>query len=96
MSDAASMRPAHGARFAVERAEESPAFVIYRGFVHLPEHDWPLELRIELPSGAITASIDEAAPSGLDKTAAALVRAATKAAVSAGNSLPRKIVRWRG
>lgn len=94
-----SLRPATGARYCVERgaAAEPGAEVVYRGFVHLPDADLPLEVRVALPTGATRAALTgagEARPD-LEKTAAALVRAATKPAVLAGTALPRRIVRWR-
>jgi len=95
VSHVSKQRPENGARFVVERAQEQPAAVMYRGFVHLPDRDLPLEVTIELPGGATTASLVEGGPVELEKAAAALVRSATKAAVSSGTSLPRKIVRWR-
>jgi len=94
-----SLRPATGARYCVERdaAGGSPEEAIYRGFVHLPHADLPLEVRVALPAGATSATLTgagEARPD-LEKAAAALVRAATKPAVLAGTALPRRIVRWR-
>jgi hypothetical protein len=96
----------------VEKAEETGEAVVYRGFVHLPGADLPLEVRVEMSGGATHARIGEgsegargvgppAAPpwkgaAEMEKAAAALVRAATKAALAGGGALPRKIVRWRG
>jgi hypothetical protein len=90
-----SPRPKSGARYIVERVEEGESRVVYRGAVHVPDADLPLEVHIELPSGATRASLPDGPPE-LAKAAAALVRAATKAAVAGGAPLPRKIVRWRG
>jgi hypothetical protein len=92
---AASARPTAGVRFAVVWAEADTARVVYRGFAHLPDADLPLEVTITLPSGATRASIMGGTPE-MEKVAAALVRAATKAEINAGAALPRKIVRWRG
>jgi hypothetical protein len=89
-------RPTAGARLAVEKAEERADAVVYRGFVHLPDADVPAEVTVALPSGATRAALGEGGTAELEKTAAALVRAATKAQVAAGSALPRKIVRWRG
>jgi hypothetical protein len=94
-----SLRPATGVRYCVERdpAHDSPGEVVYRGFVHLPDADLPVEVRVALPAGATRATLTgagEARPD-LEKAAAALVRTATKPAVAAGTSLPRRIVRWR-
>jgi hypothetical protein len=101
-----SQRPSAGARYSVTWAEQDARRVIYRGFVHLPDADLPLEIQIDLPGGATRASFllaepGPALPAGkepaeLEKEAAALVRSATKTAVAAGSALPRKIVRWRG
>jgi hypothetical protein len=106
VSAAPPPRPSAGARYAVERAEDRPDAVIYRGFVHLPDRDLPLEVQVARPSGAATARVGEGARVGewarekgvaeLEKAAAALVRAATKAALASGGEPPRKIVRWRG
>jgi hypothetical protein len=100
-----TQRPTSGVRYVLERVGDergSASQVIYRGFAHLPDADLPLEVRIELTSGATSATI--ASPAGrppssgdveLEKASAALVRSATKAAVASGEALPRKIVRWR-
>lgn len=88
-------RPTAGARFVLEKADETAAAVIYRGFVHLPGADVPAEVTVELPGGATRAALGEGGTADLEKTAAALVRAATKALVVGGGALPRKIVRWR-
>jgi hypothetical protein len=89
-------RPTAGARLSVEKAEEGPDAIVYRGFVHLPAADVPAEVRVALPGGAVTASLGEGGTADLEKAAAALVRAATKGIVASGGALPRKIVRWRG
>jgi hypothetical protein len=89
-------RPTAGMRLTVERAEDAPDTVIYRGFVHLPEHDVPAEARIALPGGAVKVALGEGGTPEMEKWAAALVRAATKAPLAAGGALPRKITRWRG
>jgi hypothetical protein len=92
----ATGRPTAGARFVLEKADETAAAVIYRGFVHLPGADVPAEVTVELPGGATRAALGEGGSADLEKTAAMLVRAATKALVTTGAALPRKIVRWRG
>jgi hypothetical protein len=95
-------RPTSGVRYALERAEVTPEQVAYAGFAHLPDVDVPLDVRIALPGGAVQASaqpapgVTEARAEGLAKVASALVRAATKSEIAAGQALPRKIVRWRG
>jgi hypothetical protein len=82
-------RPSSGARFVLVRVEESSERVTYRGFVHLPGIDVPAEALVELPGGAVRATLGEGG-------SPALVRSATKAAVAGGGALPRKIARWRG
>ena len=89
-------RPTAGARLSVEKAEEGPAAVLYRGFVYLPDADVPAEARIDLPGGAVTVTLGAGGTPELQKTAAALLRAATKSLLAAGSALPWKIVRWRG
>lgn len=91
----ASHRPTSGVRYVLERAEETPSLVVYRGFAHVPEADLPLSVEVDLPGGATRASLPGGPPT-LEKAAAALVRSATKTAAAGGGPLPRKIVRWRG
>jgi len=92
----------------LERVDEPGAMSTYRGFAHLPDADLPMDVRVE-PAGegsgegrtAVTARIDGASAEGVDvatleKAAAALVKAAARAAKDAGRPLPRRIVRWRG
>ena len=88
-------RPVSGARYIVERVESGEGSVVYRGLVRLPDADLPLEVTISLPSGATRAVVQGGLPEH-EKTAAALLRAATKSAVTDGETLPRKIERWRG
>jgi len=92
-------RPTAGARFVLERADEKAdetvEVLVYRGFVHLPGADVPAEVIVELPGGATRATLGEGGSADLEKTAAALVRAATKGRGAGGSPLPRKIVRWR-
>lgn len=99
-----ALRPSSGARYVLERTD-GQGELAYRGFVHLPTADVPVEVRISAATGAATATVAaEAIPVGgplsaeLERTAAALVRSVTKPA-GAGpgqRSPPRKIVRWRG
>lgn len=88
-------RPASGARYIAERAEGGEGTVVYRGLVRLPDADLSLEVTITLPSGT-TRAVVEGGSREHEKTAAALIRAATKSAVAAREALPRKIERWRG
>lgn len=90
-----SARPTAGARLAVELADESPARVIYRGFLHLPSADVPAEVTVALPGGPAVATLGEGGTADLAKAAAALVRVATRGAAGGGERWPRKIVRWR-
>jgi hypothetical protein len=89
-------RPTAGLRLSLEKAREDAEAVTYRGTVHLPHADVPAEVAVALPGGAVTVTLGEGGTPALEKTASALVRAATKAPVAGGASLPRKIVRWRG
>jgi hypothetical protein len=89
-------RPVSGARYIVERAEVSEERVVYRGLVRLPDADLPLEVTVALPGGATRAAVQAGDAVEHEKTAAALIRAATKSAVAAKEELPRKIERWRG
>ena len=97
-------RPPTGARLSVEKVspiatgEEGPSAspVVYRGFVYLPDADVSLEARVEMPQGTVKVALGEGGTAELQKTAAALIRAATKTEVVNGTPLPRKIVRWRG
>lgn len=101
----AAGRPSSGARYVLEQTEVegSTGEFVYRGLVRLPDADVPVEVRIAEATGAATATVDAAAvphggphPEELSKTAAALVRSATKSADAHARRLPRKIVRWRG
>jgi hypothetical protein len=105
-------RPTAGARLVLEKAEEEEGIVIYRGFVHRPDADVPVEARVALvhvgggppkpPGSSVVVTLGEGGDAETEKWAAALVRAATKgaadrlASASAGATAPRKIVRWRG
>jgi hypothetical protein len=88
-------RPTAGARLSVARAEEGADAVIYRGFVHLPDADIPAEARIDLPGGAVKVTLGAGGTPELEKTATALLRAATRSLLARGSALPWKIVRWR-
>lgn len=80
----------------VTRVGESETTVSYRGSVHLPDADVPIDVTIDVPGGAVRATLGEGGTPELTKTAVALVRAATKALVASGAPLPRRITRWRG
>lgn len=95
-------RPTSGVRYALERTSVEPAQVTYEGFAHLPDADIPLTARVALPAGTVhttvapSDAVTEKRAADFAKVVTALVRAATKAEVAAGQALPRKIVRWRG
>ncbi|WP_438020647.1 hypothetical protein WMF18_16910 [Sorangium sp. So ce315] len=98
-------RPSSGARYVLEQTDAAgaPGEFVYRGLVRLPDADVPVEVRVAGAIGAATATVDAAAvppggprPEDLSRTAAALVRSATKAADAHARRPPRKIVRWRG
>jgi len=103
--DASSKRPTSGVRYAIERVSEAGTVTEYRGFAHLPAVDLALAVRVDEPESqgegraAVAAKIEgegsEADVPGLEKAAAALVKAAVRAARDAGRPLPRRIVRWR-
>jgi hypothetical protein len=106
--DASQKRPTAGVRYAIERAsEDETGVVVYRGFAHVPDADLPLVVRVEHDSASgtegrsnVVAKLDESVAiadvSAIEKAAAALVKAAARAARDAGRPLPRRIVRWRG
>lgn len=114
MTTQAELRPTAGARYVLERdpAGGEVGEVVYRGFVHLPDADVPIEVRVRArgeeggsvaPLAPGVARVDaEAIPAGgprpaeLERMAAALVKAAVRSAGSADRDPPRKIVRWRG
>ncbi len=87
-------RPTSGVRYAFERGDDTEAAFVYRGFVHLPDQDYPAVARVDRQTGAVSVEV-QGGEGDLAKTAAALLRAGTKAELAAGNPLPRKIVRWR-
>ena len=112
-----SLRPRCGARYALEffdegssaQGAEAPAgesgkagALVYRGFVHLPDADVPVEVRIA-EGGAAQASVEAGAipaggpsPADLERMAAALVKTVVKSAAVADRPPPRRVVRWRG
>jgi hypothetical protein len=98
-------RPGAGARYALEQVDAvDPDILVYRGFVHFPGADVPIEVRLARSAqGVARVSLDAAAiPDGgpsaahIERAAAALVKAAVKAAASAERPPPRKLARWRG
>jgi hypothetical protein len=110
MVSGAGQRPASGARFVLERtgpiaaeaaaaAESESRELKYKGFIHLPDEDVAVEVKVELPSGATRGVLEGGEGSERDKElarmAAAFVRSATKGGAATGGPFPRKIVRWR-
>lgn len=102
--DASQMRPTAGIRYAVEQTNVDGAIVTYNGFAHLPDADVPLVVRVEQDEAAGKTNVvvkaepvtEIADASAIERTAAALIKAAARGARDAGRALPRKIVRWRG
>jgi hypothetical protein len=101
MTGAAANRPAQGVRYVLELDRAAAPATLYRGFVHLPDADLRVVVRVD-GAGVAGAEVGGDAAGGdrdpavLGKMAAALVKAATKSAAAAGRNPPRKIVRWRG
>lgn len=98
MSDRAAdpaLRPARGARYAVELLSHASDRAVYRGALHLPDASFPLEVVVD--AGGAVARID--GPEDVQvhaKPAAALVKAAAKLPRAPGSGgPPRRIVRWR-
>lgn len=101
--DASQKRPMAGVRYAVERSDGDGTVVIYSGFAHIPDADIPLVVRVEHDEAEgktnVVAKIDDAMGAdgpGMERAAAALIKAAARGARDAGRPLPRRIVRWRG
>ena len=93
--------PENGVRFELVRNEPRSASdeILYEGHAHTSSGSFAL--RVTVTSEAARASLSgvsdlspEAAES-LEKSAAALVRAATRTRIGEGRPTPRKIVRWR-
>lgn len=96
-------RPSSGARYVLDRTDEAQGEIVYRGLVRLPDADVPVEVRVAESTGVATATVDQTAvphggprPEDLSRTAAALVKSATKSADAHARRPPRRIVRWRG
>jgi hypothetical protein len=89
-------RPDSGVRYMLEHAGEESGVAHYRGHAHRPKDSLRLEVRVSLADGRVEATLsdldDAAERQRLEREAAALVRAATKGL----ETLPRRIVRWRG
>jgi hypothetical protein len=87
-------RPKTGVRYALERVELTESGVTYKGFVHLPAADLPIEVEVELPSLRVHRVLAEAGKK-LETMAGALVRSAVRSALAQGTLPPRRIFRWR-
>ena len=44
-------RPTTGTRYVLELAEKEPSFVLYRGWIYLPDATLRSEVRVELSAG---------------------------------------------
>lgn len=96
MSKDASV-PEHGVRFELTLASREGDRATYRGFARSSSRE--LSIVVEASAARADARIEgsdgQAEAASWLKAATALVRAATKAELAAGEPLPRKIVRWR-
>lgn len=90
-----TLRPARGARYAVELVDWADDRALYRGAVHLPEASFPLEVVVD-GRGAVARVDGPDEVQAHAKPAAALVKAAAKLPRAEGSGgPPRRIVRWR-
>ncbi|NUP06564.1 MAG: hypothetical protein HOW73_10945 [Polyangiaceae bacterium] len=89
--------PEHGVRFELVLEEREGERAVYQGFAFTPERSIPLVVVAEIASAKARIGGEErpANADALEKAAAALVRAATRAELAEGAAVPRKIVRWR-
>jgi hypothetical protein len=91
--------PEHGVRFELllEGATDDGAH--YRGFVHLPDAKLGVTGIAQRSRASLTIDPDATLPperrATLEKQGAALLRAATRAELEAGDPVPHKVVRWR-
>lgn len=91
-------QPEHGVRFELICAEGggAGADAVYRGHAHTAQGSVPVVVQARRAGASAEASCDDAAlAQALARAASALVRAATRSELEAGQALPRKIVRWR-
>jgi hypothetical protein len=86
--------PTHGVRLEVVLDEDASTAerAVYRGKLHEPEASREVEAIATKDGVELRLVPDDEA---LRKAATALVRAATRAELTAGDAAPRKIVRWR-
>jgi hypothetical protein len=95
-------KPSHGVRIEVARREGGAADAesfVYRGFAETERARFELEIVVDRSAARARIeglAADPALGAKIEKLAAALVRAATRAELEAGRDVPRKIVRWRG
>ncbi len=99
MSGPYQKSPEHGVRFELIAFEASLEGATYRGHAHLPGASVPLEVRARKDAAEVSLgdaeAVDATQRAAIEKAASALVRAATRSELAAGEALPRKIVRWR-
>lgn len=89
--------PEHGVRIELVLEEREGARATYQGFAFTHEARHVLVVVAELEGARATLAGDDkpANAAAIEKAAAALVRAATRAELEEGVAVPRKIVRWR-
>jgi hypothetical protein len=88
-------RPDHGLRIevALDEAASSAERAVYRGHLHLPDRSVAIEA--VATTTALSMTWAEPVDPAHEKTAAALLRAATRSELAAGLPVPRTIARWR-
>ncbi|MBK6516812.1 MAG: hypothetical protein IPM79_20890 [Polyangiaceae bacterium] len=89
--------PQHGVRFELVLRTAGPGRAVYEGFARTGGLDLTLRVTSETESAKaeLTASPRPDNADALERAAAALVRAATRAELEEGAPPPHKIVRWR-
>ncbi len=89
--------PEHGVRFELTLASQAGDGATYRGLARSSGRT--VSIAVEATAARADARLESGEPDADTaawlKAAAALVRAATKAELAAGQPIPRKIVRWR-
>ena len=91
-------RPDHGLRLVLVRRGDRPPYH-YEGHVHVSAASVPVRVEVSASAAVVHADapgLEADVVTRLEHTVSALVRAATRAELGAGESPPRKIVRWRG
>ncbi len=90
-------RPSSGVRVEVERSladEVGDGVVVYLGHAHLADASVPIRL-LASARGVEVLVEDPASHQPLIGVVTALIRAATKKDLLAGNEPPKRVVRWR-